>query len=63
MAARIAYADRSQLIVDRGLYVIVRFSAWAGKDPDALIYERVHDLKEDGIRNAISGRSDTISGS
>jgi len=40
----------SQLTVDRGLNVMIRFCSWAGKDPDALISERVHDLKEDDIR-------------
>lgn len=40
----------SQLIVDRGLNVMIRFCSWAGKDPDTLISERVHDLKEDDIR-------------
>jgi integrase len=40
----------SQLTVDRGLNVMIHFSTWTGKDPDALITERVHDLKEDDIR-------------
>jgi integrase len=40
----------SELTIDRALNVMVRFSSWAGKDPDALISERVHDLKEDDIR-------------
>lgn len=40
----------SQLTVDRGLNVMIHFCAWTGKDPDALISERVHDLKEDDIR-------------
>jgi integrase len=40
----------STLTIERGLNVMVHYCAWTGKDPDALISERVHDLKEDDIR-------------